>query len=308
MAFNLTVMKNQILTLLLVLAISSVAWAQNADYAFKVLANKGISEVKSGETWHQIRTGVALKLDDEIKVADNSYIGLVHATGKPLELKQAGSYKVADLASKIKASSGVLNKYTDFILSSNSAEAKKNKLNATGAVHRGDADAKPIQLLLPDRQHSNVIGNSVLVSWEESDVQGPFLVIFKNMFDEELFRVETAEKFIHADLSVPRLANQNAIIVEVQSASNKSLVSNQSMLKKLAGADAENVKKQLDEMGPDIQEASALNKWILAGFYEQNKLYIDALTSLSEAHRLAPDVPEIKEAYEDFLARHGYKK
>jgi cytochrome c-type biogenesis protein CcmH/NrfG len=80
------------------------------------------------------------------------------------------------------------------------------------------------------------------------------------------------------------------------------------MLKKLAGADAENVKKQLDEMGPDIQEASALNKWILAGFYEQNKLYIDALTSLSEAHRLAPDVPEIKEAYEDFLARHGYKK
>jgi hypothetical protein len=128
------------------------------------------------------------------------------------------------------------------------------------------------------------------------------------MFDEELFRVETAEKFIHADLSVPRLANQNAIIVEVQSASNKSLVSNQSMLKKLAGADAENVKKQLDEMGPDIQEASALNKWILAGFYEQNKLYIDALTSLSEAHRLAPDVPEIKEAYEDFLARHGYKK
>ncbi|NJM24164.1 MAG: hypothetical protein HC859_00020 [Bacteroidia bacterium] len=48
------------------------------DYAFKVLANKGTNEVKSGETWAPVKTGASLKESDEIKVADNGYLGLVH--------------------------------------------------------------------------------------------------------------------------------------------------------------------------------------------------------------------------------------
>jgi len=119
-------MKTNKLTLFLGLfMLSSLSYAQ--DYAFKVLANKGSNEVKSGDTWQPVKTGYSLKKEDELKVADNAYIGLVHATGKPVEIKQSGSYKVADLAEKVNKGSGasVLTKYTDFILSSNSAEAKK---------------------------------------------------------------------------------------------------------------------------------------------------------------------------------------
>src|SRR6185503_19175493 len=65
--------------------------AQAQDYAFKVLANKGANEYKSGDSWQSIKTGASLKAGDELKVSENSYIGLVHATGKPLELKQAGN-------------------------------------------------------------------------------------------------------------------------------------------------------------------------------------------------------------------------
>ena len=301
-------MKRRNLTLIVMLAFGNLALCQNADYAFKVLANKGISEYKSGDAWQQLRTGAALKADDEIKVADNSYVGLVHATGKPLELKQAGSYKVADLASKIKSGSSVLNKYTDFILSSNSPEAKKNRLNATGAVHRGDPDAKPIQLYLPDNQHGGLLNNSALISWEGSAVKGPFLVVFKDMFDEEIFRMETPEHSFKLDMTTPKFAKLSALNIEVKSLAGTNDASKQYMIKRVTGAEAEAVKKQMEEMGTDINEPSALNKWILGEFYERNKLYIDALTALEEAHKMAPDVPEITAAYEDFLVRNGFKK
>jgi hypothetical protein len=126
----LTAMKNKTTALLLAfLIISTLAIGQ--DYAFKVLANKGNNEVKSGETWQPLKTGASLKSGDELKLADNSYLGLIHATGKPIEIKKAGNYKVTDLAAQVGGGSSVLNKYTDFILSSN-AEEKKNRLSATG--------------------------------------------------------------------------------------------------------------------------------------------------------------------------------
>ena len=61
------------MTLFLALFISC-AFAQ--DYAFKVLANKGANEVKSGSDWQPIKTGASLKYDDELKLSDNSYMGL----------------------------------------------------------------------------------------------------------------------------------------------------------------------------------------------------------------------------------------
>src|SRR5688572_17001615 len=103
----------------LFLAIVAVQYADAQTYSFKVLVNKGKNEVKSGGTWQPIKTGSTLKQGEELRVADNAYLGLVHVTGKPLEVKQAGNYKVDDLAAKIGGGTSVLNKYTDFILSSN---------------------------------------------------------------------------------------------------------------------------------------------------------------------------------------------
>lgn len=68
--------------------LSGIAVGQ-ADYAFKVLANKGSNEVKSGDAWQAVKTGDRLKSTDEIKVAENSYVALVHVKGKPIELKEA---------------------------------------------------------------------------------------------------------------------------------------------------------------------------------------------------------------------------
>jgi len=296
-------MKTSAITLLFFLSASAVL-AQ--DYAFKVLANKGANEVKSGEDWHPIRTGASLKKDDELKLSPNSYMGLVHATGKPLELKEAGNYKVSDLEGKVKGGTSVLTKYTDFILSSNSAEAKKNRLSATGAVDRGESAS--IQLLLPQNQHSGIYNNVAIISWAGTDVAGPYVAMIRNMFDDELAQIETPETNLAIDLTDPKYSKENALLIEVRSKNDPTQVSKQHLIKKLAPSEQENVKKSLNEIMGEVEEQTALNKFILAGFYEENNLFIDAISAYEEAIKLAPDVNSYKEAYEDFLLRHGIRK
>jgi hypothetical protein len=276
------------------------------DYAFKVLANKGANEIKSGDSWTPLKTGSSLKATDEVKLADNAYIGLVHSTGKPMELKQAGSYKVSDLSAKVGGGSSVLNKYTDFILSSNSAEAKKNRLSATGAVHRGETYA--IQLMLPENQHSGIYNDVAVINWEGTKVAGPYIVTLRNMFDDELAKIETPETNFQVDLTDPKFAKENAILVEVRSKSDTKQVSKQHLIKRLTQADEERVKTSLNEIIGEVAEKTALNKFILAGFYEENNLFIDAIAAYEDAIKLAPDVPSYKDAYEEFLMRHGMKR
>jgi len=55
------------------LLISSLCCAQE-DYAFRVLANKGANEVKTGNTWQPLKTGAQLKTGDELKISENASV------------------------------------------------------------------------------------------------------------------------------------------------------------------------------------------------------------------------------------------
>lgn len=284
---------------------STFAFGQN-DYAFRVLANKGSNEVKSGDTWVAIKTGMSLKKEDELKVSENSYLGLVHASGKPTELKQAGSYKVSDLASKIGPGTSVLNKYADFILSSNSAEAKKNRLSATGGMHRGTAE---IKLQLPENQYADVFNPVAIINWEPVKDGAPYVVTTSNMFGDVLATIETSEPTVNLKLDAPEYANEPNILVEVKSKGPVKLKTPEAgyLIKKMTPAQADKVNKALAEFSGQVNEENALNKFILAGFYEEHKLFIDAISAYEQAIKLAPDVPSYKEAYEEFLYRAKLK-
>jgi len=286
----------------------SALYAQpTKDYEFKVLANKGTNEVKTGDTWQPLKTGASLRKSDEVKLSDNAYIGLVHASGKPMELKQAGVHKVDELSKKVGGGASVLNKYTDFILSSNSAEAKKNRLSATGAVHR-DVESASIKLMLPEIQHSGIYNSVAVISWEGTKVEGPYVVTLRNMFDDELTKFTTPETTVQIDLTDPKYAAENAIFIDVVSQADPKQSSKRHLIKKLSPAEQEKIKVNLNEIMGEVSEATALNKLILAGFFEEQSLFIDAISAYEEAIKLAPDVPSYKEAYDEFLLRHGLKK
>src|SRR5690606_27941582 len=89
------------LTLILLLVLCTSLQAQE-NFTFKVIVNKGKNEFKSGATWQPIKVGASLLKSDELRLSENSYMGLMHTSGKPLELKHSGKYKVVDLANKMK--------------------------------------------------------------------------------------------------------------------------------------------------------------------------------------------------------------
>jgi len=288
---------------LILMAVMASVLSYAQDYTFKVLANKGSNEVKTSGGWQSVKTGISLKQGDELKISENAYLGLVHVTGKPLELKQAGSYKVSDLAKNVNGGSSVLNKYTDFILSSNSAEAKKNRLSATGAVHRG---LESIKIQLPENQHASVYSNTVIINWDAKS-SGPYVLKFKNMFDDELLKTETPETTFKLDLTDPKFAGESAILVEVTSKTDLKTKSEAHLIKRMSNSEREKISKSLAET-PELTEEVAFNKYLLAAFYEQNKLLIDAIAAYEQAIQLAPDVPTFKESYEEFLLRNKLRE
>lgn len=296
-------MKTQKLIFLTTLiACSGIVYAQ--EYAFKVLANKGKNEIKAGTAWEPLKTGATLSSGDELKLGDNAYIGLVHSSGKPVEVKQAGVYKVSDLETRVPAGSSVLNKYTDFILSSNSSESK-NRLAATGAVRRDVAVAGPIRLFLPDEDHTGVFNNSAVIRWDGSKVEGPYVVSIKNMFEDELLKIETNETNYQIDMSASRFARESAILIEVSSKADPKMISKRHMIKRLSPAEIEKVTTALAEIRQSVAEETALNKVFMAGFYENHNLLIDAIYAYEEAEKLEPEA--YRETYEEFLLRHNLK-
>src|SRR6187549_397746 len=208
--------------------VSMTAFAQK-DYAFKVLVNKGKNEVKAADGWQPVKVGASLNSTDELKLSENSYMGLVHVSGKPIELKQAGKYKVDELASKVSGGTSVLNKYTDFILSSNTP--KKNSLTATGAVHRGP---DVIELYLPEKENPVVYNNEIIINWDAAKMPGPYIVKFNSMFGDELEKIESKESQVRVNLSSKNFENEDNILVLVSSKSDPNKVSKQYTLKKLS--------------------------------------------------------------------------
>lgn len=292
------------ITLLLIVILALPLRAQKIDHIFKVLVNKGRNELKSGREWQALKAGAVLKSGDEIKVVDNAYVGLIHPSGKPLEVRQPGIYKVDDLAKSLDVNRSVLNKYTDFILSSNSE--KRNRMTATGAVHRG---FETVKVYLPKSEAAFVFGNRIILHWNKEDKNVPYVVNLKTVFEEQLQTTETNDTTLTINLDDPKLVNEDNIIVEVYPKDQPEKKPDPAyILKRLSPADKDRIRVLMKEMPAESSAENALSKILMAIFFEENKLLIDAARAYQEAIRLAPDVQQYRDDYDSFLQRYGIKE
>lgn len=289
-----------ILTISLLL-VGATVYGQS--YTFKVLANKGTNEVKSGNEWKPLKTGASLKDGDELKLSENAYLGLVHNSGKTLELKESGNHKISDLSSKISSGgTNVASKYADFVLSKMSAEKKTNRLSATGAVHRAVVNSS-INIYMPNSV--DIYNDKALIEWGGVEGENTFVLTVVNMFGDELFSIESSTNRYLLDLTSEKLEKEAALLVTVSVKGNEEMKSEEVAIKRLPGDKAEIVKANLRELMNEVDIQNALNNYILAGFYEENRLLLDALFYYEEAIKIAPEVESYQEAYEEFLFRNG---
>ena len=128
-------------------------FANGQGYTFRVLANKGQNKVKKAgaSTAVPLKTGATLNADDQLIASEGAYIGLMHKTGKTLEVRTPGTKKVSDLEKKVNVkATSVTNRYAQFLANKMNEKEKpgyRSRLNATGAAKRGLPG--DIELLLP---------------------------------------------------------------------------------------------------------------------------------------------------------------
>jgi hypothetical protein len=296
----------KILFIVMALTLSTINSFAQTGFVFKVLATSGSVEIKTADSWKALKSGASLFEADEIKLVGKAYVGLIHTSGRSKELMKGGVYKAKDLAKTMVAGPSVMGKYVDFILSKNTDEAKQNRLIAVGSVTR-TSFREDILIYLPENQHADILNNKVVVKWEsKSDTPGPFRMTIQNLSGDKLLVIESSAPAIFLDLSRAELKSDSYFLVDIKNMNDLSLGSPQYLIKRLQKADQQ-FNDQVALIKQEMKEESAMNKIILAGFYEDNHLLIDAIATYEEAIELAPEVPFYREAYEEFLLRNRLK-
>jgi len=316
-SLNLKDMKSVVKLLFVAYAFVSFT-ASGQDYVFKVLANKGQNSYKSSQTaWAPLKTGQSLKSGDELKLSKDAYLGLMHNTGKTLEVKTAGTHTVASLATSLKnKNSSVASKYADFVINkmtdSGDGGDYRKSLGATGAVDRALASNANLKIMA--QSSTDIINSEVLIRWNEPKQVGEvekltYELVFSNLFDDVIKTTETESTSYMLNMEQEPFASLDNKFVKVKvMVKGDELSSDEYAITTKPEDESYEIKKTLSELRGEVEESTALDNIVLAAFYEENSLLLDALTAYERAIEIAPEVPMYKQAYTDFLIRNNFTK
>ncbi len=286
------------------------------DYVFKVLANKGENTVKLvGKEWSPLKTGQSLNLGDEVKLSDDAYLGLMHKSGKTLEVKSSGEHKINALANSLNSkSSSVASKYADFVMTQMSDKEGsgdyRKSMGATGAVDRALASGAKIKVMA--HSSSDIINPQVLIRWSEPQQVGEveeltYSLTFSNLFDEAIETVQTTETAYKLNMdTAPFNQLENKFVKIKVAVEGKELKSEEYAIIVKPEDESKELKNTLNELKTEVKEENALDNIVMAAFYEDKNLLLDALTAYERAIELAPEVDIYQKAYEDFIIRNGF--
>lgn len=306
-------MKTILFNLSLVIGLTFAQQVMAQEEMFKVLASKGTNTVSAAGTSvnKPLLIGKKLFKGDKITLSEGCYLGLAHKSGKTIELKKSGTFEVAKLATEVLAQNATLGKkYVDYVVNEMTAKDEdmaKNRhkyMAVTGSVERG---LESIKLVAPGSTINNfVITANTTIRWNKLANIAMYEVKVFNLFDELITTIQTPDTAITIDLATLNKANANEVqILKVMSKANSQIESTPLALKYIGGEKGVKIKKDIADLKKEMPEESALSKLVLASFYEENKMYLDAMEAYMSALKIQPDVDDYKVLYGQFLMRTG---
>ena len=293
--------------LIALLTFMSINFIYAQDEIFKVLASSGSNKVQTqgASDWKPLYFGKKLMKGDKIKIADKGYVGLVFKNGKSIEIKKAGEYEVNKLVGDVsKQNASVNTKYTDFLAGEMSktgnddmARNRYKHMSVTGSVKRGHNE---IPIFVDSITNSmNVLGNEVLIKWEPEVNTKIYIVQLSNLFGDVISTKETTESSILLNID----SKNEKMYIATISSKEQADVKNDVRISYPSNDKALELNKQLADLKAQLSEETALNKIILASFYEDNKFYPEAMQSYEAAIKMEPGVEDYQIAYNQFLER-----
>lgn len=280
-------------------------------YTFRVLANKGANKVKksTGQVV-SLKTGATLNSGDALVAGEGAYIGLMHKSGKTIEVRKSGTMSVAELEKKvITGKTSVASRYAKFVDSKMNEKGQgsyRSRMNATGAVSRAVADGTLNALVQSSDGTVKVVGDNAIIRWESAKENSTYIVTVKNIEATTIFEAETDKTSIALDFTSEELMEDLGVglyILTVTDKSDESITTGDIGIKRTI--DDEELNAELEGLKAEVAVDSPMGKLIYASFYEEKGLLLDALTKYEEVIKMAPEVEDFQELYKNFLITNG---
>ena len=302
-------MKNLIFIFSLLL--TTTVFAQG--YSFRVLANKGQNQIKSGNgATVALKTGATLTEKDQLIAGAGTYIGLMHKSGKTIEVREPGTYTIASLEAKVEEKNvSVASKYAQFIankMNDDGSVSPLNRMAATGAVSRAVGGA--ITVLVPG-ESMDILGDKAVLRWSNPigyEEGTPYNVNIQNIFDEVIFTESTTENFINLDFN--EIENESGLYLVIISTevNGETLESAKIGIKKVDETEEADLVANYVALKEEVPGDSPMDKLVLASFFEENGMVLDALTKYEEIVQANPEVDDFMELYNAFKIEYQLMK
>ncbi len=297
---------------MVLLGISAPAFSQ--DGAFKVLATRGECHTKAGSAKTGITIGKRLASSDVIEIGAGGYLGLMHKSGKTLELKTPGVLTVSELESKLSSGgSSVSAKYANYVFgqmaNNNTADIKgshQQYMAVTGAVMRATASgATPISAFIPDK--SPILTQQTYhITWMLLAGVKEYLVTVHDLSGSPVFSQTVTDTAVNINFgSIASIKEDGACNITVSAKNNPKLISKEVTVQVAPSAKAQKVEEELKNLKSEHDPSSAIGLLVQANYLEEEGFYLDALNSFRLACNREPGVETFQTAYREFLVRHG---
>lgn len=277
--------------------------------AFKTLASKGSCIVQRGsnpDEYTPLKAGVSLFDNDKVIITgDNSYVGLVSNKGKTIELKKGGVYNVKELTTAVNSTeSNLAEKYVQFLVNemSKTDESVAKNMKYTGSVERSLASDE-IALFLP--KSTKIAKQEAIINWYPKSKHSGYIVNIHNMFDEKVYTTKTSETSIKIDFAAIGLEADEVYKLTVADAADPSKVSTVVSLQTPSNDLLKKVSSETKTIKEQTPKQTAIQNMVLATYFDQNGMFLNAIPYYQNAIALEPDVQEYRTAYNRFLYKIG---
>ena len=142
----------------------------------------------------------------------------------------------------------------------------------TFCLHSVCAQSYPetVKVLLPDKDHAELYNPTFIIHWKSGDDGASYKVTLKDLFENELLKIETSGNSVDVDWRDPKIADTDALLVEVQIKGNGGSKSSPNLVKKLSGEARAGIDKLISAGSNAIKEENARDKFTRAFFYEEH--------------------------------------
>lgn len=295
-----------IVTILLILYTEKDIFSQGE--LFTVIASSGKVFLCGKDTtrWIQAATGSRVFKGDRIKTQDNSYLGLCHTNGRTLEILKEGIYMADDLSGKLAAeNTSVTKKLTDFLVGEIVIKNKSKSMKYISAVAREN-------LTYIDKDFpafTAVMDSSVTFRWYPARNIGTYAFRLMSPSGGTVLIKETTDTLIQVNIEELKLEPGKVYSWLVFNPEDPAVTSDSSRIITLSKSELEALRDSLADLESDLPDRmSPLNQIMIATFFENNKMNLNALDYYERSISYTGQVPEFQKKYLLFLIRAGLFK